>query len=228
MDSDRNLAAKGIAGMTVTVAVMAALVFLSAWTLRYWQAWLFVATYAACSAFMAADLWKRDRALLKRRMRGGPLAEAEPAQKIIMLVVSIEFILLLVVPGLDHRFGWTTVPPAVSVLGDIIMIVGFFTTLRVLQENSFAASTINVASDQRVISTGPYAVVRHPMYACASLIMLGIPLVLGSYWGVLVFVAMVPVLIWRLLDEEAFLAKNLAGYTQYQSKVRWRLIPGLF
>jgi protein-S-isoprenylcysteine O-methyltransferase Ste14 len=142
-----------------------------------------------------------------------------------MLWTSIGFVGLLVVPALDYRFGWSEVPLAVVVLGDLLVLVGFYLISLVYRANTFASATIEVTADQKVISTGPYAIVRHPMYASASLYLVGTPLALGSYWGVLVLGAMMPFLIWRLFDEERFLAKTLPGYTEYQKTVRHRLVP---
>ncbi|MGZ3498340.1 MAG: methyltransferase family protein [Vulcanimicrobiaceae bacterium] len=228
MDSTGDLGRKTIVALVTVLALIGAIIFLPAWTLNYWQAWVFLAVYAICNVFVVAYLWKNDRALLQRRMSAGPAAERSPSQKIIMFLVSIGFIALLVVSALDHRLRWSNVTPVVAVFGDILVALGFYIELLVLRANSFAAATIEVASDQKVISTGPYAVVRHPMYAGGALLLFGIPLALGSYWGLAVLAAMMPALIWRLFDEEAFLAKNLPGYEEYQSKVRWRLLPRFF
>jgi protein-S-isoprenylcysteine O-methyltransferase Ste14 len=133
-----------------------------------------------------------------------------------------------VAPVLDHRFGWSPVPPYISITGDGLIVLGYLFILFVLRENSYAASTIQIADDQRVISTGPYAVVRHPMYAAALLLVIGMPLALDSWYGLFGIGVIVPALIWRLQDEERFLTRNLAGYAEYTNKVRWRLIPGLF
>src|SRR5262249_15652942 len=138
---------------------------------------------------------------------------------------SMGFIALLLVPALDHRFAWSLVPLPLVILGDILTVVGFYFIFRVYKENTYASATIDLAENQKVISTGPYALVRHPMYASASLYLLGTPLALGSYWGFLAFGFMLPVLIWRLFDEEKFLAKNLPGYVEYQKKVGYRLLP---
>ena len=134
----------------------------------------------------------------------------------------------LVFPVLDHRFGWSPVPPSVSIVGNMLIGLGYLFIFFVVRENSYAASTIQVADDQRVVSTGPYALVRHPMYAGALLLIIGLPLALGSWYGVLGIFGFLPVLIWRLSDEERFLTRNLPGYAEYVSKVRWRLIPGVF
>ena len=207
---------------------MGLLLFLPAGTLQYWQAWLYLCVFFGVSVLITLYLMKNDPALLKRRLSAGPTAEKEKAQKIIMLFASIGFIGLLVVPALDYRFRWSSVPAYMVIAGNILTVVGFYITFLVYRENTFTSATIEVASDQRVVSTGPYAVVRHPMYAGGLLYLFGMPLALGSYWGLLVFVAVLPALIWRLLEEEKFLAKNLPGYVEYCAKVRWRLIPKVF
>jgi protein-S-isoprenylcysteine O-methyltransferase Ste14 len=161
-------------------------------------------------------------------MGGGPTAEGRKAQKVIMLFASAGFISLLVVPALDFRFGWSQVPLVGVAAGDLLVAIGFAFVWRVYRENTFASATIQVAEGQSVISTGPYAIVRHPMYASSFLYLLGTPLALGSYWGLLGLVGMLPVLIWRLLDEEGLLARELPGYVEYQRKVRSRLVPGVW
>ena len=153
------------------------------------------------------------------------MAEKRPAQKIIMMVTSIGFIVLLVIPALDHRFAWSAVPLGVVVAGDMLVGIGFYLISLVYRENTFTSATIELAENQKVISTGPYSIVRHPMYASASLYLIGTPLALGSYWGLVPITAMIPFLIWRLFDEERFLAKNLPGYDEYQRRVRHRLVP---
>jgi protein-S-isoprenylcysteine O-methyltransferase Ste14 len=142
-----------------------------------------------------------------------------------MLCTSIGFIALLVVPALDRRFGWSSVVLGVVIAGDVIVAIGLYLISLVYRENTFTSATIEVAENQKVISTGPYAIVRHPMYASASLYLFGTPLALGSYWGLIPIAAMMPFLIWRLFDEERMLASNLPGYTEYQKRVRHRLIP---
>jgi protein-S-isoprenylcysteine O-methyltransferase Ste14 len=216
---------KAFGGLFVLFTVMAVLLFITAGTLAYWQAWLFLAVYFASSLAITLYLMKHDPKLLARRMSGGPTAEKEPAQQIIMWFTSLSFIGLLVVPALDHRFVWSHMPSAVAVAGNVLMAVGWLAIYFVFKENSFTSATIELAPDQKVISTGPYALVRHPMYGGALVMLLGIPIALGSWRGVLVLVAIVPALVWRLLDEERFLAKNLPGYVAYQEQVRFRLVP---
>jgi protein-S-isoprenylcysteine O-methyltransferase Ste14 len=156
------------------------------------------------------------------------MAEKEPVQKIIMTFASILFIATLAVPALDHRFGWSSVPLYGVVSGEVLVAVSFYAVFLVFAANPFTSATITLADDQRVITTGPYAIVRHPMYAGASLLLIATPSALGSYWGLLPFLALMPLLIWRLLDEEQFLRTHLAGYSEYCATVRWRLVPGVF
>jgi protein-S-isoprenylcysteine O-methyltransferase Ste14 len=205
--------------------VMGLLLFIPAGSIRYWQAWVYLVVFTGASALTTIDLMKRDPALLERRMRGGPTAEKEPTQRVIMLFTSLGFIALLVVPALDHRYGWSAVPIYAVLAGDLLVAVGFYFIALVYRENTYTSATIEVAMGQKVVATGPYAIVRHPMYASASLYIFGTSLALGSYWGFLAAAGMLPFLIWRLLDEERLLARDLQGYTEYQTRVPYRLIP---
>ncbi len=220
-----NPHSKAWVALLLLFLVMAALVFIPPWTFEYWQAWAFLAVYFAASAAITLYLIKQDPQLLARRMSGGPAAEKLPAQRIIMSLTSLGFVGLLVIPALDRRFGWSHMRPWVALAGDVLVGLGFLGVFFVFRQNSFTSATIELAPDQKVISTGPYALVRHPMYAAALVMLLGIPIALGSMWGLLVFVAILPALLWRLFDEEKFLAKNLPGYREYQTRVRYRLIP---
>lgn len=221
----KNLNTKAWLALVALAMVMALLLFIPAWTIRYWQAWVYLSIFTGASFLITLYLMKKDPALLERRMRGGPTAEKQPVQKFIMLCTSIGFIALLVVPALDYRFGWSAVPFGGVVVGDVLVAIGFYCIFLVYRENTYTSATIEVAQGQKVISTGPYAIVRHPMYASASLYLLGTPLALDSYWGLIPLAAMMPFLIWRLVEEERFLAKNLPGYTEYQKRVRHRLVP---
>jgi protein-S-isoprenylcysteine O-methyltransferase Ste14 len=216
---------RAFGGLLVLVLAIAALLFIPAGTLDYWQAWTFLGVYSTASLAITLYLMKNDPKLLERRMRGGPAAEKEPTQKIIMLFASAGFIGLLIIPALDNRFGWSHMPPAVALVGDGLLALGWLAIFFVFKENSFTSATIELAPDQKVISTGPYARVRHPMYAGGLVMLAGIPIALGSWWGLLALVATMPALVWRLLHEEKFLARNLPGYVEYQEKVRYRLIP---
>ena len=223
-----NLNTKAWLSLVALAVVMGLLLFVPAGTVRYWQAWVYLSIFFGAGVLITMHLMRHDPALLERRMSGGPTAEKRPAQKVIMLFTSLGFIALFVVPALDYRFGWSTVPLSGVLAGDALIAVGFFFIFLVYKENTFTSATIEVAPGQKVISTGPYAIVRHPMYASALLYLAGTPLALGSYWGFVPLVAMLPFLIWRLFDEERFLALNLPGYTEYQKKVRHHLIPRIW
>jgi len=220
-----SLFAKTVVALVVLMALMGLVLFSAAGTLRFWQGWAFLAVYAGASLLITLWLAWRDPALLERRLRGGPAAEAEPRQKLIMGFASLAFVALVAVPGLDHRFGWSHVPTSVAILGDAMVAGGFFLVWLVFRQNSFTSSTIQVAQDQTLVDTGPYALVRHPMYAGALLMMLGVPLALASWWGIAAFAVLKLVVVWRLLDEEGFLARHLAGYDAYRRRVRYRLAP---
>jgi len=216
---------KAFRGLLFLLLVMVALLFIPAGTLDYWQAWTFLAVYFVSSLAITLYLIKNDPKLLERRMSAGPTAEKETTQKIIMLFASLGFIGLIIFPALDHRFAWSQVPPYAALAGDVLVVLGWLAIFFVFKENTFTSATIELAPDQKVISTGPYAFVRHPMYAGGIVMLLGVPIALGSWWGLLVIVGMMPALIWRLFDEEKFLARNLQGYVEYQKKVQYRLIP---
>lgn len=207
---------------------MAALLFGGAGTFDWWQAWLYLVVYFGASLGITLYLIHRDPALLARRMRGGPWAEKQPAQRVIMVLASVAFIGLTVLPALDKRFGWSHMPAAIAIAGNLLVALGWFGIYRVFRENSFTSATIELAPDQRVVSTGPYAVVRHPMYSAALVMLLGAPVALGSWWGLIALAVISPALIWRIFDEERFLAANLPGYVAYKQKVRYRLIPHLW
>ncbi len=214
--------------LVLLLAAMGALIFLPAWTVDYWQAWVFLALFGVWAAVTTLYLMKRDPQLLARRLKGGPTAEKERSERIIQTITSIGFIAMLVVSALDHRFAWSGLSAYVCVSGDVLLSVGFLIIFLVYRENTFASATIELAPEQKVISTGLYALVRHPMYLGGLFFFVGIPNSLDSWWGLLVFLVMVPALIWRIFDEERFLTKNLSGYEEYCSRVKYRLFPHIW
>jgi len=224
----RDLHIRAFRSVVLTVLSLAALLFVPAWTFEYWQAWAYMAVFLAMTSWITVYFVVNDPALIERRMNAGPQAEKESSQKTIMSFAMIGFIGLIVVPALDRHFGWSPVAPAVSVIGDALVALGFLLFFCVLRQNRYAASTIEVAAGQTVISTGLYGIVRHPMYAGALPLLIGTPLALGSWWGLGALAVIAPAVVWRLLDEEKFLAKNLPGYVAYCAEVRWHLIPWIF
>ena len=220
-----GLARTTIAGFSELVAALGILLFAPAWTLRFWQAWVYLFVFSASCALITAYLWTHDRALLERRVEAGPGAEKERLQARIQVLASAAFIALLAVPSIDRRFAWSHVSPIVVLAGDVLVAIGFALVFLVFRENTFSGATIAVSAGQRVVATGPYSVVRHPMYAGALVMLFGTPLALGSWWGLLAMIPMTLAIVWRLLDEERFLAKNLGGYDAYRALVRYRLVP---
>jgi len=221
----QSLHVRALRSSVIGTLIMAALLFLPAGTLDDWQAWVFIAVFISASSAVTVYLAIHDPRLLERRMRAGPAAEKEKSQKLIIFFVMIGFIVLLIVPAFDHRFSWSRMPAYVCLMGDALIAISFLLVFPVVKVNTFAASTVQVAQGQKVISTGPYALVRHPMYAGSFPTLIGTPLALGSWWGLSALIVFVPLLIWRLVDEERFLRKNLPGYTEYTHKVRHRLVP---
>jgi len=210
------------------IPILALLLFAPAGSLRYWQGWLFAFVFVASSSAIGIYFSKHDPRLLERRMKAGPAAESEPSQKVIIFLIIAAFALMMIVAGLDHRWHWSQVPVWLVLMANGAVASSFAVFFRVLKQNSYAASTVTVEAGQPVISTGLYGIVRHPMYAGALLLIGAMPLALGSYWDLLVAVAALPALIWRLLDEERILARDLPGYADYCRKVRYRLIPGVW
>jgi protein-S-isoprenylcysteine O-methyltransferase Ste14 len=206
--------------------VFLAVIFIPAGTVDYWQGWAFAGTLMVSSLLVTVYMALNDRQLLETRLRMGPTAEKTSAQKIITAVGFVVFVAGLVIIVLDHRFGWSPrVPATLSILGDALAVLGIVIYFFVVRENRYAGSTIEVVEGQTVISTGPYAIVRHPMYAGAILVFLGTPLALGSWWGLIFTPLFIGWFAWRLLDEERFLRANLRGYDEYMRTVPYRLAP---
>jgi protein-S-isoprenylcysteine O-methyltransferase Ste14 len=218
----KQMAALGLAELAV---IMGLLLFVSAGTLRFVEGWITLALFCGSSLAITVYLAQKDPALLARRTQAGPFAEKELSQKIIQGFATISFVSTLVVPGLDRRFGWSHAPLLAVVAGDLLVALGFLIVFAAFKENTFTSSVIEVAVDQRVVETGPYAVVRHPMYMGGLVLVAGLPLALGSLLGLVTFVPFAAVIVWRLLDEERFLVSQLAGYAKYREKTRYRLIP---
>jgi protein-S-isoprenylcysteine O-methyltransferase Ste14 len=213
---------------SISLPIFFALLLAPAGTLNYWQAWIYGILFAATSIGIGVYFLKHDPKAVARRMDVGPGAEQEPSQKIIMTLVLIGFVLLIVVPGFDRRWHWSSVPAWLAILADTLVVLGLLGTALVLKQNSYAASTIRVEAEQPVVSTGLYALVRHPMYSAALLIVVFTPLALGSYWTLLLVIPLIGALAWRLLDEERFLVRNLPGYAAYREHTHYRLVPGVW
>ena len=221
----KNLKRRIILTFIASFAVIAVLLFAPAGTLYYWQAWAFIAVIFAPALFVTVYFLKRSPEFLERRL---DYKEKEITQKRIMGIGTVVFFLGFVVAGLDIRFGWSDVPALVAIASDAVILASYYIVFLTFKENPFAARTVEVFEGQKVIDTGPYAVVRHPMYAGAIPMYFFIPLALGSYWALLAFVPALAIIILRLLDEEKVLKRGLPGYEEYCQKVRYRLLPGVW
>lgn len=220
-----TLLVKTVLGFLFLMVVLALALFLSAGTLAYWRAYVYLATFALCTILITLYLIKNDLELLAGRVQAGPIAETQRSQQIIQSLASLFFIALFIVPGLDDRFGWSQVPAWLSLAADALVVLGFFIVFLVFRENQYTRATIEVSAGQQVIATGPYRLVRHPMYAGAGLLLLATPLALGSWVAVPFVLPILFVVVVRLIDEEKYLRANLPGYEAYCQEVRYRLIP---
>lgn len=207
---------------------MMLLLFAPAGTLAFWQAWAFLAMFTGCSVALGLYFVRHDPALIARRLQVGPAAEQEPAQRIIVSILLGGLLVMLIVPGFDKRWHWSEVPTWLTILADLGIAASFILFFYVMKQNSYAAATVRVEGEQKLISTGLYGVVRHPMYMATLPLMISIPLALGSWWALLLVIPLVPILVWRLTDEERVLKASLPGYIDYCARVRSRLVPGVW
>lgn len=201
------------------------LVFLPAGTFNYWRGWVFVGVFAAATLIPSVYLAINNPQALRRRMQAGPAAETRPLQKAVIAVAFLAMGAMIVISALDWRFGWSNVPAAISVVGVVLVGVGLLIAMLVTIQNGYAAANVKVEPDHQLSSTGWYGFVRHPMYFGNVILMVGIPLALGSYWALLLVIAGLSVLALRINDEEAMLTTELAGYRDYKDRVRYRLVP---
>ena len=216
---------KGAVSAALGLVAFGLMLFLPAGTFHYWQAWVFLAVFAFYTWIPSVYLVRKNPAALERRMHAGPLAETRTLQQIVSTVVFICFPAMLVVSALDHRFGWSSVPTTVTVVGDILVAVGLGVAMLVVAQNGYAAANITVESGQTLVSTGLYGLVRHPMYSGSVIMMVGVPLALDSYWGLVFVLPALVALALRIRDEEEFLQQQLSGYSDYEQQVRYRLVP---
>ncbi len=207
----KDLNEKAFGGLFFLMFLITVSLFFPAWTFNYWQAWLFLLVFFVSVLAITLYLMKKDPDLLERRVNAGPGAEKQTSQKIIQSIAGIAFIAIFIVSSIDHRLVWSRVPASLTIAGDVLVALGLLVVFFVFKENTFTSGTIEVAKEQKVIFTGPYALVRHPMYIGAFVMLVGVPFAVGSWWGLLAVIPVVLVIVWRLIDEEKFLAKNLPG-----------------
>jgi protein-S-isoprenylcysteine O-methyltransferase Ste14 len=219
---------KSLAGTLFLMLVMGAALFLPFGSFKYSLAWLYLAVFFTPVSVITIYLFLFDKHLLRSRLAVGPMAEPKPAQKLIQSIAGLSFISIFMVSALDYRHKWSNVPLPVSYMGDAFCGIAFVFLFLVFKQNTFLSATISVQEKQRVISTGLYSVIRHPMYTGALMLMIFTPTALGSYWGTVPAAILTAVIIARAIDEERELRKNLVGYETYCSKVKYRLIPYIF
>ena len=216
---------KGLLSATLGLIAFGVLLFVPAGTLHYWQAWVFLAVFALSTWIPSMYLIRNNPAALERRMRFGPQAETRTLQRIVIAVIFICFPAMFVVSVIDHRLGWSAVPAPVCLVGDALVAIGLVVAMVVVIQNGYAAANVTVEADQTLVSTGLYGLVRHPMYTGNVILMVGVPLALGSYWGLAFVLPGLIVLVLRIRDEEQLLTQELGGYREYTTRVRHRLLP---
>ena len=207
------------------VVLYSILFFIPAGTFDYWQAWMYLILLILMMSAMSIFLIKTDPELLQRRMQ---YSERRKEQKRLIFWSYPLFVLIFIMPGFDQRFGWSNLSPGISIIAEVLVVIAYGFVALVFRENSYTSRIIEVAPDQKVIDTGPYALMRHPMYVGMLLMYFATPLALGSWVAFLVAPLMIPVIVIRIKDEEKTLLEELPGYREYTQKVKYRLIPGVW
>jgi len=223
--NSKNFWVKGISLLALTVVVTGLLLFLPAGSFNYWQAWLFMGVLFIPFIFVVLYLIRNNPDLIERRLR---FKEKEAGEKTIIKLSQVVFFIGILVPGFDYRFGWSHVPFWLVIAADIVIFLGYMLIFLTFKENSYASRIVEVEKKQKICTTGPYAIIRHPMYAGIIPMYISVPLALGSYYALIFFVPTIGVVFYRIFDEEKILSKNLKGYREYMKKVKYRLIPGIW
>ena len=219
---ERGLLVNAGMKLVLGLVIVGLLLFWPAGGFHYWNAWLFIALLFVPMLILGLLLLIKAPELLKKRLNA---KEKEATQKRVVAVSALIFIIGFVIAGLDHRFGWSQLPSWLVTAAAVVQLIAYGLYAEVMRENAYLSRTVEVQEDQRVIDSGLYGVVRHPMYAATILLYLAIPLVLGSVYSLLVFLTYPILIVKRIRNEEAVLEQGLAGYTDYEKRVRYRLIP---
>jgi protein-S-isoprenylcysteine O-methyltransferase Ste14 len=198
------------------------LIFLPAGSFKFWNGWLYIVTVFIPMFFVLIYLFVKDPDLLKKRMK---MKEREKSQRVYLILSIAVFIITYIVPGLDYRFQWSDVPIIIIILSTCIVLVGYLMFFMVMKQNSYASRIVEIQTGQKLIDTGLYAVVRHPMYSAAIILYGFSPLVLGSFYALIPMVFIPVLLIIRIINEEKVLINGLKGYDSYMKKVKYRLFP---
>ncbi len=211
--------------LIIGIPALLLILFLPAGTFAYWEAWVYLAILLIPMSIVMFYFLKKAPELLARRMK---LREKEVEQKLIIKLSFVPFLLAFILPGIDKRLGWSNVPSTIIVAAELLVFIGYILFFLVLKENQFASRVVEVEKGQKVIQSGPYRFVRHPMYMGAVLMYIASPLALGSYWAIIPAIFIIPIFIARIINEESVLTKELEGYSDYKLKTRYRLIPGIW
>jgi len=226
-DDEGNLLVKIIIRVLMICIFLGLFLFLPAGSLHYREAWIYILVLFVPAIFVIGYFYKKDPGfiggrLLKRR-------EKEESPRLIQNIFSVILFIGLLIPGFDFRFNWSDVPMPVMIVSDVLVLSGYLVIARVMEENRYASSIIEIRKEQKTIETGPYKIVRHPMYTGGMIFMLSTPLALGSYWAMIPFyVSTIVAIVLRIISEEKFLVANLPGYKEYCRKTKYRLIPLLW
>jgi protein-S-isoprenylcysteine O-methyltransferase Ste14 len=211
-----------IVGMDILFAIM---FFLPADSIRYWQAWMYIIILNVCMLAVTIYLLRNDPGLLERRMQ---YRERNPQQKLFVAFSYPIFIAVFLLPGFDQRFGWSHMAPVISIVAAVVVLLAYGFIFLVFRVNSYTARVIKVEVGQKVITSGPYALVRHPMYLGSIIMYIATPLALGSLVAVIPALLYIPVLVLRIRDEEETLARELEGYREYMQKTKYHMFPGIW
>jgi protein-S-isoprenylcysteine O-methyltransferase Ste14 len=223
-----GLVARVIAQSTAFFVALGLLLFVPAGTFRYSEAWAFIANVLAVTTIISTYLYFSDPKLLERRLALGERGEGERSQKVLQAIIAMVFFGMMISSALDHRLGGSHVPLAAIIAAHVVMVAGYVIVLIVFRENTYTSAVVEVAEGQHVVSTGPYRIVRHPMYSGAALVIVATPPMLGSWFALAFAAVLIALIVVRLTQEEAFLVKTLEGYDAYRTKTRYRLVPGIF
>ncbi len=228
MDHKNRLVIRVLRAHLLMFVIIAALLFGPAGSINYWQGWVFLFLFVSLSLTVSLYLVYKDPELLERRLNIGPLAEQQNGQRLAMFCILVGSLGLVFLGCIDHLKNWSSMPTPLVLFGDFLVAAGWLIFFEVFAENSFASATVELAEDQKVVSTGLYGHVRHPMYAGAFIMLSGVPLALGTWWALIISALMMAALVWRLLAEEQFLSTHLPGYCDYRDQVPYRLFPRIW
>ncbi len=217
-----KLLIKTLVAFLMGLLITGSILFLPAGTLEYYNAWLFIALLFTPILVMGIVLFIKNPEMLRKRLE---MKEREKEQKNVVAFSGLLLTASFIVAGFDHRLGWSHVPNAIIIAASIIQLIGYGLYAEVLRENAFLSRVVEVQENQQVIDTGLYSIVRHPMYFAVTLLYLAIPLVLSSWWALLVMLPCIFLLVVRIKNEEKMLHQGLPGYTDYTKRVRYRMIP---